>query len=82
MTICAVNKLDSNITGLSYAEEVCLRQLPSIANGDASDPVWRGLEPNSYNDFGGTINTVARAPISASRQRKKGTVVDLSAAGG
>lgn len=69
------NKVDSNVTGLRYAEEVSLRELPV-------SPVWYGLEPNSYTDFGGQISTVARNPINASRQRKKGVTSDLDASGG
>ena len=80
-TVCVERKIDSNLTGLSFAEEVCLKQLPTIAE-DGADPVWYGLEPNSYSDLGGELTTVARTPIDPSRQNKKGTVTDLDASGG
>lgn len=66
---------DSNFTELRYALEVS----PGVVD---STVTWQPLEPNDYKDFGGDYKTKARNPINPSRQRKKGVLVDLDAAGG
>lgn len=76
-----VNKIDSNITGLAYAEESILGLLPG-EGGQPGSPVWYALNPNGYSDFGGEIITVAPNPINPSRQRRKGVTTDLNASGG
>lgn len=73
--MAAVQKVDSNVTGLRYQEETSI----GVAN---SGNDWLGLEPNSYDDFGGEFTTVARNPINSGRQRQKGVLVDLDASGG
>lgn len=71
----AVLTIDSNVTSLRYAEEISYKTVDGTVS-------WIPLEPNSYSDFGGQISTVARNPISESRQRKKGVTTDLDASAG
>lgn len=63
----------TNNFSLAYAIEQSLGVLPG-------SPTWKLLEPNEINTFGSTITTVARNPISKSRQRRKGAVTDLDSA--
>lgn len=60
----------TNKISLAYAIETSLGVL-------AGSPVFFLLEPNDVNQFGAEITTKARRPISRSRQRRKGSVVDL-----
>lgn len=77
MANCETKKIDSNIVGLSILEEECLGKMPEEAQR-----VWYVHEPNSFSDLGATLDTVARTPISQSRQNKKGTVTGMSVSGG
>lgn len=71
------NKIDSNETGLAIAKEVIGQ--PGVL---PVTPIWTSMEPNEYDDFGGEPTLLARRPINSSRQRKKGSIVDLAASGG
>jgi len=70
-------KIDSNLTGLRFAEEVY-----GTPGTLAGTEVWLPLEPNSYAEFGGQVSQTARMPITRTRQRKKGMVTDLDATAG
>lgn len=63
----------TNNFSLAYAIEQSIGVLPG-------SPTWKLLEPNAISTFGATVTTVARSPISKSRQRRKGTVTDLDSA--
>lgn len=69
------NKIDSNATGLAYAEETTPKVLPG-------SPLWYNLEPNSYSDFGGDYTHVSRTPLNANRRKKRGATTGISAVGG
>ena len=67
--------IDSNESNLTYAVETSLAVLPV-------SPTWHPLEPNSYNSFGGDVKTTMREPITATRQRFKGSVTDIDVKAG
>jgi len=72
--VAAVNKMNSNVVATAYAEEASIGTLPG-------SPVWRPLDVNTFSDFGGTITQVTRTTFRTDRQKRKGTIVDLDAAG-
>lgn len=61
----------TNNVSLAYTIETAL---------GTAGTTWFLLEPNSINNFGANISTVARSPISPNRQRRKGVVTDLDSA--
>jgi hypothetical protein len=60
----------TNNMSLAVAIEASLGVLPG-------SPEWALLEPNAISNLGATITTVARQPISKTRQRRKGSTTDL-----
>lgn len=60
----------TNNLSLAVAIEQSLGVLPG-------SPEWALLEPNAISVLGATITTVARQPISKTRQRRKGSTTDL-----
>lgn len=71
----AGDKQSSNQATIFKSREVSIEQLPA-------NPIFETREPNSFSDFGGEPTQVARKPFSQSRQRKKGSSVDIDNAAG
>lgn len=69
------DKQDANQVGLYVSREV--------SNGVLANPaIFREREPNSFDDLGTEFTLLARRPFNASRQRKKGGIVDSDSDGG
>lgn len=74
----------SNDTGLSVARESTeltngvVGLLPGENGAPPGTAVWSQLEPNQPGSIGADIDNVKRNPISANRQNRKGTIVDLN----
>lgn len=69
------DKQSSNQATVFKSREVALQELDDPAT-------FETREPNSFSDFGGEPTQVARTPFSQSRQRKKGSNVDLDVTAG
>lgn len=69
-----VQQQDSNATGLRITREVS----PGSLSGT---DIWSGLEPNTYKNFGAVFKKIARAPINANRQMRKGVTADEDSSG-
>ena len=69
-----VNKINSNDSSLSFAEEASIKTL-------GGSPIWYGMQPNTVTDFGGNVIKVARDFLTDDRQMRKGETTDLEAAG-
>lgn len=71
----APDKQSSNQSTIFKARETSIMTIANDAN-------FETREPNSFADFGGEPTQVARQPFSQSRQRKKGSNVDLDVTAG
>ena len=63
-------RIRTNEVSIAYAIEASLATLPVT-------PAWVLLEPNGISAFGADTTKTPRDPISANRQRRKGTTTDL-----
>ena len=78
-----VNRIPSNCTDLWIGEEARIGKGIVSTTECPNDKKIYQMEPNSYDDsFGGNLTTISRNPITASRERKKGTPVNIEAQGG
>ena len=71
----AGDKQSSNQATVFKSREIALQEIDDPA-------IFETREPNSFGDFGGEPTLVARRPFSQSRQRKKGSSVDIDNAAG
>jgi len=74
MSVCG-KTINSNVTGVSVAEEVEPKVLPA-------SPTWYDRPVISYSDFGGDVAYVADDSLNGSRQNQRGLPVGIEAAGG
>jgi hypothetical protein len=68
-------KQDANLVGFYKKREASYGVIPATG-------AWQTREANSFDDLGADYSKVARKVFSPSRQRKKGSTVDLDVAGG
>ena len=66
-----MSRVLTNNTTLAYALESTVGVLPG-------SPTWFLTEPDTIGNFGAEVSSVSREPISQSRQRQKGTLVDVN----
>jgi len=71
----APEKQSANQATIFKAREETIQTISATA-------AFETREPNSFSDFGGELTMVARRPFSQTRQRRKGSSVDLDVAAG